>query len=175
MSVLAQLRVAIRSLGKNPGFTITAIATLGISIGACSAIFSVVNAVLLAPLPYKNPEQLAFIWADIRGRNVLSVGIASADFNDLRRQQLFTDVATVTSGQHVVAPRARIHADHRVAACPPRLRPSSPNGDCQSAASEGSSGHAGWEILRGVARWAPCPRESRSTCSSAGRDAAVCE
>src|SRR5687768_15346682 len=103
MSVLAQLRVAVRSLGKNPAFAITAIATLGISIGACSAIFSVVNAVLLAPLPYKNPEQLAFVWADIRGRNVSNVGIAPADFKDLREQRLFSDVATVMSGQQSVA------------------------------------------------------------------------
>src|SRR5687768_17606040 len=100
MSVLAQLRVAIRSLGKNPAFTITAIATLGISIGACSAIVSVV---LLAPLPYKNPEQLALVWADIRGRNVSNVGIAPADFKDLREQRLFSDVATVTSGQQSIA------------------------------------------------------------------------
>ena len=52
------LRHAIRSLGRSPTFTATAIATLALGIGATTAIFTIVNAALFRPLPYPNPEEL---------------------------------------------------------------------------------------------------------------------
>jgi putative ABC transport system permease protein len=72
------LRFGLRMLLKNPGFTLIAIITLSLGIGANTAIFSVVNAVLLRPLPFHRPEQLVLIYDNFRQQNVLQGRISAA-------------------------------------------------------------------------------------------------
>src|SRR5271156_3057577 len=74
-SLLRNLRYSVRTLWKNPGLTLTVLFTLALGIGANTAIFSVVYATLLAPLPYPHPEQLVMVWSKIQDqRNVTAAG-----------------------------------------------------------------------------------------------------
>src|SRR5271157_332143 len=68
MGTLGQnLRFAARQLGRNPGFTLTVIFTLALSIGANTAIFSIVNALMLKSLPYPHPDRIGTIFWHIEG------------------------------------------------------------------------------------------------------------
>jgi len=87
-------RYAVRMLLKTPGFTIAAVATLGLGIGACTAIFSVVNAVLLRPFPYQNPGRLALIREAIPKLGSGSVPVSAPDVLDFQRlNHVFEKVA----------------------------------------------------------------------------------
>jgi putative ABC transport system permease protein len=80
------LRFALRQLLKNPGFTAVAVLTLALGIGATTAIFSVVHAVLLQPLPYPEPDRLVRIHETIPVRGVERVPVSVANYLDWRRQ-----------------------------------------------------------------------------------------
>jgi len=80
------LRYGLRMLLKNPGFTAVAVIALALGIGANSAIFSVVNTVLLRPLPYKNPERLVMVWEDNSKQGFPRDTPSPANFMDWRDQ-----------------------------------------------------------------------------------------
>ena len=97
--IARDLAFAFRTLRKNPAFTITAVLTLGLGVGASTAIFSVVNAVLLRPLPYANPERLATIQTDMIARNVINFPIAPGNMLDLKaRATAFESIAAINAG-----------------------------------------------------------------------------
>ncbi len=66
---MTNLHFALRSLRKTPGFTVVAILTMAVAIGACASLFSVLQAVVLRPLPYPEPDSLVSIWASNKERN----------------------------------------------------------------------------------------------------------
>ena len=80
------LQYAARTLRRSPLFASAAVLTIALGIGASTAIFSVADAVLLQPLPYRSPDRLAFVLTDMRARNVKDFPFSSADFLDLRTQ-----------------------------------------------------------------------------------------
>jgi putative ABC transport system permease protein len=94
---------AIRGLRKSPGFAVISIATIALGIGASTAIFSVVNAVLLQPLPYRDAGRLALIESDMRRRNVVDFPFSGPDFDDMRHGNTqFDEIAGVFTDRAVV-------------------------------------------------------------------------
>jgi putative ABC transport system permease protein len=90
------LRYALRMLAKNPGFTIVAVIALALGIGANSAIFSVVNTVLLQPLPYKDSDRLVMVWEDASKHGYPRDTPAVANYIDWRDQnQVFEGMAAI--------------------------------------------------------------------------------
>ena len=94
--LIQDIRYAIRVLAKNPAFTIIAVMALALGIGANSAIFSVVNAVLLRPLPFKHPEQLLMLWENAAHQGFPKNTPSPANFLDWQKQaQSFTGMAAM--------------------------------------------------------------------------------
>ena len=92
------LRYAARTLRKSPAFTMAAAATLALAIGANTTMFSVLHAVLLRPLPYRAPEQLAMLWTEDPTQNLREGRSALWDVEQWRSQsQSFADMATFDS------------------------------------------------------------------------------
>ncbi|HEX3866449.1 MAG TPA: hypothetical protein VHV78_06830, partial [Gemmatimonadaceae bacterium] len=87
-------RFAVRGLRRCPGFTITVLLTLTLGIGANAAIFSVVNAVLLRPLPYTQPSRLVHLWEVFRSTVATQSEASYPDYLDWRaRNRVFSDLA----------------------------------------------------------------------------------
>jgi putative ABC transport system permease protein len=98
MSTLIQdLRYGARMLRKRPGFTLVAIITLALGIGANTAIFTVIYAVLLRPLPFDEPDRVVWMWGAVRERGSRA-SVAPLDFLDYRaRNQSFAEFAAAIS------------------------------------------------------------------------------
>jgi putative ABC transport system permease protein len=81
-TLFKDVRHGIRSLLKHPGFTTIAVVTLALGIGANTAIFSVINAVLLRPLPYHEPDRLVTIWEEMPQRGMYEIPVSFANLRD---------------------------------------------------------------------------------------------
>ncbi len=97
------IRFAVRTMLKNPGVTATAVITLALGTGANTAIFSVVNTVLLQPLPYKHADRLVMVWGFNRSRGFNTDQVSRPDFTDWRSQNhVFEDMAASTDAMYTL-------------------------------------------------------------------------
>jgi putative ABC transport system permease protein len=97
-NLLRDVRFGLRLLARNPGFTVVAVLALALGIAANTAIFSVVYATLLAPMPYPEPDRLVMVWSRIQGnRNVT----AAADFLDWKSQSTVFDGLDAWTGRTI--------------------------------------------------------------------------
>jgi predicted permease len=92
-NVLVDLRYAFRLLHRSPGFSLIAIATMALGVGATAAIYSVIDATLLHPLPYPHPRELVRIEANLPGVGAHDVGISIPELRDLQNSGIFQNVS----------------------------------------------------------------------------------
>src|SRR5437867_293875 len=92
--MLNDLRYALRMLLKNPGFTTVAVLTLALGIGANTTIFSIVNALLIKPLPYRDPERLVIVWDQLLKLGLNQFATTFGNYFDYKDQnRVFDDIA----------------------------------------------------------------------------------
>ena len=97
-TLLRDIRYGIRSLLEHPGFTTVAVLTLALGIGANSAIFSVVNAIVLRPLPYRDSERLIAIWGNLHNTGLAEIEISAPEFTDFKEHcKAFEHIAAYTT------------------------------------------------------------------------------
>ena len=90
------LRYAFRTLMKNPGFTLVAVIAIALAVGPNSAIFSMVNSVLLRPLPFPEPERLVMLLENMKGRGADMLPVPGPTYVDWKqRSRSFEDLALV--------------------------------------------------------------------------------
>jgi putative ABC transport system permease protein len=100
-NLLFDLRYAIRMLVRSPGFSLIVIATMALGVGATTAIYSVIDATLLHPLPYPNPNELVRLEDDLPGIGAQDVGASVPEWRDLESSGIFESVAIAGHGADV--------------------------------------------------------------------------
>ena len=100
-NLLQDLRFAVRMLRRSPGFAFVAIATMALGIGATTAIYSVIDATLLHPLPFPNPTELIRIQEDLSGVGAEDVGISVPEWKDFESSGIFQSLSVGGTGADV--------------------------------------------------------------------------
>src|SRR5258706_11440751 len=99
--MISDFRVAVRTLTKSPAFTFTAVAALALGVGANTAIFSLVNQVLLNPPGVADPARIVSVRAKYGKLNMQSISMSNPDFADVRKStQLFEAAASTEGGDY---------------------------------------------------------------------------
>ena len=111
LSLARNLRYALRALRRTPGFTAVAIGTLGLGIGATTTIFTVVNGVLLRPMPYLEPDRLAIIWNDLGDGAQSLPAVSALDFRDYQERSRAFEGFAAASGPGLVRLRGNLTGD----------------------------------------------------------------
>ena len=104
---LFDLRYALRMLHRSPGFSLIVIATMALGIGATTAIYSVIDATLLHPLPYPHPSELVQIEANLPGVGAHNVGVSIPELRDLQNSGIFENVSLCFFGSEIVTGSAQ--------------------------------------------------------------------
>src|SRR5262249_36051270 len=99
------LRYGARMLLKKPGFTLIAVLTLALGIGANTAIFTVVDAALLRSLPYKSPETLYHLWESTPQKEFAQREFSYPDFQDYQQNRVFEEIAAYRGGGGILRGR----------------------------------------------------------------------
>ena len=103
-TIVQDLRYALRMLRRAPGFTAVAVLTLGLGIGAATAIFSIISGVLMRPLSYREPDRVVNLWVDFGVAAQSLPAMSPGDFKDYQqRTQLFESIGAASGGNIVGA------------------------------------------------------------------------
>lgn len=91
--MIQDLRLAFRSLINTPGFTFVAVLTVALAIGANTTVFSLVNALLLRPLPYKNPQELVLLWEKFSAQGLDQIPVSAPEYLDYEKELKSLEIA----------------------------------------------------------------------------------
>jgi predicted permease len=155
-TLFRELRYGLRGLLKQPGFTAISVVTLALGIGANTAMFSVINAVLLRPLPYHEPDRLVTIWEESPQRGLYQLPVSFANLRDwIEQTQTFEQISAYTftnlnltgvgEPTRLGTVRASANLFSLVGATPQLGRPFLPEEDKENAGHVVILGHALWQ------------------------------
>ena len=99
MGFIQDLRYAVRTLRRSPGLTLVIVASLAIGIGANTAVFSVVNALLIKPFPYPDPDRLAVLWLRSPGINIPQDWPSPGQYTDIKNENHSFEAITMSQGR----------------------------------------------------------------------------
>src|SRR5579862_4124114 len=106
--LLQDVRYAVRTLKKSPAFVTITVLTLALGIGANLAIFAVVNAVLLQPLPFHEPDRLVRVFDDLGGAGAKNVGMSVPELQDVQRSGVFEQISALFPGSTALSGGDRV-------------------------------------------------------------------